>query len=214
MRLTRCAARSSIGVTILGRRGPHQIMMTPKELGELGKLADAAPEVDAADLPELGEDALLEPGLRKSVTLLRDFAARGANTDKPITIAFDFFASPLRLRGQDGRVTAIEVERTAVDPGARSDGETMCWRRPGRELHRLSAQPIEGVPFESARRFAMREADRARPVLRRMVAPRASARSAQPPFGFGVIERMAPSDAGGPSRAEGFDASRRVGSTS
>ncbi len=60
-------------ITILGRRGPHQIAMTPKELGELGHLQRAAPVVDAGDLPELGADALLEPGIRKSVTHLARF---------------------------------------------------------------------------------------------------------------------------------------------
>jgi ferredoxin--NADP+ reductase len=45
-------------IVVLGRRGPHQIMMTPKELGELGHLSRAAPRVDPADLPEEGEDAL------------------------------------------------------------------------------------------------------------------------------------------------------------
>ena len=47
-------------IVLLGRRGPHQIMMTPKELGELSHLTRAAPRVDPADLPEEGEDALLE----------------------------------------------------------------------------------------------------------------------------------------------------------
>ncbi|MFM2256599.1 MAG: hypothetical protein RIQ28_446, partial [Pseudomonadota bacterium] len=41
-------------VTILGRRGPHQIAMTPKELGELGHLSRAAPFVDPTDLPDVG----------------------------------------------------------------------------------------------------------------------------------------------------------------
>jgi hypothetical protein len=36
-------------VTILGRRGPHQIAMTPKELGELGHLERATPRVEKAD---------------------------------------------------------------------------------------------------------------------------------------------------------------------
>ncbi len=49
-------------ITILGRRGPHQIMMTPKELGELGTLDRAAPQVDPADLPPVADDAVLEPG--------------------------------------------------------------------------------------------------------------------------------------------------------
>src|SRR3546814_9847901 len=58
-------------IHVLGRRGPHQIAMTPKELGELGHLEAAAPHVDIADFPPEGDDALLEPGMRKSVTYLR-----------------------------------------------------------------------------------------------------------------------------------------------
>src|SRR5215210_4034714 len=105
-------------VVILGRRGPHQIMMTPKELGELGHLARACPRVDPADLPEIGEDALLEPGLRKSVTHLRGFAAipESIRADRAIEVEFDFFASPVALEG-DGRVTGVKVERTRVEAG-------------------------------------------------------------------------------------------------
>src|SRR6185503_9982410 len=61
-------------VTILGRRGPHQISMTPKELGELGHLEIATPVVDAADFPPVEADDALDPGHRKSITILRDFA--------------------------------------------------------------------------------------------------------------------------------------------
>jgi ferredoxin--NADP+ reductase len=62
-------------VTILGRRGPHQISMTPKELGELGHLEASTPAVDAADFPPVEADEALEPGQRKSITILRDFAS-------------------------------------------------------------------------------------------------------------------------------------------
>ncbi|MBN8499905.1 MAG: FAD-dependent oxidoreductase, partial [Sphingomonadales bacterium] len=113
-------------IVVLGRRGPHQIMMTPKELGELSHLARAAPRVDPADLPEAGEDALLEPGLRKSVTHLRSFAAipESLYADYPIEIEFDFFASPKALIGT-GKVEGIEVERTTVEAGrAVGTGET------------------------------------------------------------------------------------------
>ena len=48
-------------ITILGRRGPHQIQMTPKELGELGTLERAAPLVDPSDLPPLKDDDALDP---------------------------------------------------------------------------------------------------------------------------------------------------------
>jgi NADPH-dependent glutamate synthase beta subunit-like oxidoreductase len=48
-------------ITILGRRGPHQIAMTPKELGELGHLEAASPVVDIADFPPIEADEVLEP---------------------------------------------------------------------------------------------------------------------------------------------------------
>lgn len=144
-------------ITILGRRGPHQIMMTPKELGELGKLQCAAPMVDPADLPEIGADALLEPGLRKSVTLLRDFAARARKADAAITIDFDFFAIPKRLLGEHGRVTGIEVERTAVEAG-RAVGTGETYTLPADLVVSCigyRSSPIEGAPFEEREgRFA------------------------------------------------------------
>ena len=112
------AASNVETITIVGRRGPHQIMMTPKELGELMHLERASPHVDAADLPEEGEDALLEPGLRKSVRHLRDFAAIPASIhgETPVTIEFDMFASPVAFKG-DGAVGALKVEETTVEAG-------------------------------------------------------------------------------------------------
>ena len=145
-------------IVILGRRGPHQIMMTPKELGELGHLDRAAPHVAQADLPDATEDAILEPGLRKSVSLLRQFAATPEHirAEKPIAVEFAFFAQPHALLG-DGKVEAIEIERTKLVRGrAEATGE----------IERLPADlvvscigyrsvPIPGVPFdERAGRFA------------------------------------------------------------
>src|SRR5919106_668413 len=92
-------------IHVLGRRGPHQIAMTPKELGELGHLEDAAPRVDLADFPPEVDDALLEPGMRKSVTHLRSFATLEPG-GKSKTILFDFFAKPVRIEG-DGKVERV-----------------------------------------------------------------------------------------------------------
>jgi ferredoxin--NADP+ reductase len=113
-------------ITVLGRRGPHQIAMTPKELGELGHLLHASPRVDPVDLPEEGEDALLESGQRKSVRHLRGFATipDEERAGKAIDIEFDFFASPKAILGE-GRVEAIEVERTRLENNrAVGTGET------------------------------------------------------------------------------------------
>jgi NADPH-dependent glutamate synthase beta subunit-like oxidoreductase len=149
-------------ITFLGRRGPHQIAMTPKELGELGHLARAAPRVKPGDLPDIGEDALLEPGMRKSVTHLREFAAtpESLRADKDISIDFDFFAAPVAVEG-GGKVERIIIERTALDDQLRSvgTGETyMLECSAVISCIGYQTPPIAGVPFEHGRgRFASDE---------------------------------------------------------
>ena len=146
-------------ITILGRRGPHQIMMTPKELGELMHLERASPQVEKDDLPPEGDDAILEPGLRKSVTLLRDFAAipESIHGETPITIGFDFFANPKAFLGDGGKVKAVEVERTIIEKG-RAIGTGETYEIPADIVITCigyRSSPIEGVPFdERAGRFA------------------------------------------------------------
>ena len=146
-------------IALLGRRGPHQIAMTPKELGELGRLERAAPRVEPDDLPEEGADALLEPGMRKSVTFLREFAAipESFRADKPVEIEFDFFAAPVRIEG-DGKVERVVVERTELDADLRSVGTGETYAIPASMVVTCigyKTPPIEGVPFEHGRgRFA------------------------------------------------------------
>jgi NADPH-dependent glutamate synthase beta subunit-like oxidoreductase len=146
-------------VTILGRRGPHQIAMTPKELGELGHLDRATPRVDQADLPDVGDDALLEPGMRKSVMHLREFAAipESFRADKAVSIDFDFFAAPVAIEGE-GRVERIVIERTALDDQLRSTGTGETYTlNCSMVISCIGYQtpPIEGVPYEHGRgRFA------------------------------------------------------------
>lgn len=152
---TALAASAVQRIHILGRRGPHQIAMTPKELGELGHLERASPRVDPADLPDVGDDALLEPGMRKSVTHLRSFAANPVA--RPVTIEFDFFAMPVAIEG-DGRVQRVIVERTMLDADLRSvpTGERYAIDA-GLVIACIGYQtpPIPGVPYEHGRgRFA------------------------------------------------------------
>ncbi len=145
-------------VTIVGRRGPYQVAMTPKELGELAHLERASPRVDPEDLPDEAEDAILEPGLRKSVTHLRSFAAIPASihSDAEIEIHFDLFASPVAMHGS-GKVRSVEVERTVVEAG-RAVGTGETYQIPADLVvtcigYRTS--PIPGVPFdERMGRFA------------------------------------------------------------
>ncbi len=138
-------------VVILGRRGPHQIAMTPKELGELAHLARGCPRVDPSDLPAVDDDVVLEPGQRKSVGHLRSFAAipEEFRADKSVEIEFDFFASPKAILG-DGAVSGIEVERTALDANGRARGTGEATTIPcGLVVTCIGykTSPIHGVPF-------------------------------------------------------------------
>ena len=135
-------------ITLVGRRGPHQIAMTPKELGELGHLEAAVPHAEATDFPPIEADADLEPGVRKSVTHLREFTAMSA--DKPKRIAFDFFARPVAIEG-DGRAERLIVERTMLDERGGSVGTGETYAIPASLVVSCigySTPPIDGVPYD------------------------------------------------------------------
>lgn len=143
-------------VTILARRGPHEIAMTPKELGELGHLRRAVPRVDAADLPPEETDAALEPGQRKSVGHLRNFAVVDV-PPKSIAIDFDFFAMPVAIEG-DGHAERVIVERTRIDELGRAAGTGETYAIPANLVVSCigyRTPPIADVPYDEGRgRFA------------------------------------------------------------
>jgi ferredoxin--NADP+ reductase len=137
-------------ITILGRRGPHQISMTPKELGELGHLEIATPVLDGADFPPVEADDALEPGHRKSITILRDFAAAGPDSSKSKQIVFDFFAKPVRIEG-NGKAERLIVERTILDQSGAAKGTGETYEVPASLIVTsigYQTPRIEGVPYD------------------------------------------------------------------
>jgi ferredoxin--NADP+ reductase len=137
-------------ITILGRRGPQQIAMSPKELGEIADLSRASPVVDPADLPPAADDAAFEPGLRKSLGHLRSFAR--AEATKPVRIVFDFFALPIAIEG-DGRAERVIVERTRLDATSHATGTGESYAVPADLVVSCigyATPPIEGVPYDEA----------------------------------------------------------------
>ncbi|WP_159981677.1 MULTISPECIES: FAD-dependent oxidoreductase [unclassified Novosphingobium] len=200
-------------IVILGRRGPHQVAMTPKELGELAKLSRAHPEVDPVDLPDVAEDAHLDTGQRKAVALLRSFASgQSAPGKDAVTVEFDFFAAPRAILG-DARVEGVEVERTRLEGGkAVGTGET--YRIPaGLVVACIGYQtsPIPDVPFdEEGGRFANVEG-RISPGLYCVGWARRGPTGTigtNRPDGFAIVEKIAADmagDSGKPGRP-GFDA--------
>ena len=143
--LDRLAATRRARIVICGRRGPHAIAMTPKELGELARLESAQPVVDPADLPPVAADAALEPGQRKSVELLRAFAATPLDPGRT-PIEFRFWRSPVRVEARDLvlAVTAPDADGRPVETGAEERiaadliVSAIGYRTP----------PIAGVPYD------------------------------------------------------------------
>ena len=137
-------------VTILGRRGPHQIAMTPKELGELGHLEQSSPVVDAGDLPPVEADEALDPGHRKSINILREFATTTPDPSKPKRMIFDFFAKPLRIEGE-GKAERVIVERTELDENGAARGTGETYEVPASLVISAigyASPRIDGVPYD------------------------------------------------------------------
>ena len=205
-------------IVLLGRRGPHQIMMTPKELGELGALERAAPHVSPADLPPADEDAPLEPGLRKSVAILRQFAALADDerARQPVAIEFAFLAQPRELEGE-GKVHALVVERTRLVEG-RAEGTGELTRIPADLVISCigyRSAPIPGVPFDARAGRFTNDAGRILPGLYCVGWARrgpSGTIGTNRPDGYGVVDQIAAdlaSGALGPGSKrgrEGFDA--------
>src|SRR5690606_1568623 len=137
----------------IGRRGPLQAHFSPKELGELGELAEAVPLVDAVQLPPEGaEHGLDDPGLRKTVSHLRQFASRSAE-EKARQIRFLFYARPEAVLGGN-RAEGLRLERTRVDEEGRAVGTGEALDLPaGLIISCIGYRTlsIPGVPFDNER---------------------------------------------------------------
>ncbi|WP_339709456.1 FAD-dependent oxidoreductase [uncultured Sphingosinicella sp.] len=136
-------------IRIVGRRGPHQVSFTPKEIGEMGELARASPVVDPAAFPPVEEDEALEPGLRKVVATLRAFAATAPDPDKPVRVYFDYFLRPVEVLGE-GRVEALRLERTRLVEGRAEGTGEMIDISCGMVVSCIGYRtlPISGVPYD------------------------------------------------------------------
>jgi ferredoxin--NADP+ reductase len=110
----------------------------------------ATPVLDGADFPPVEQDEALEPGHRKSITILRDFAAGGRDASKPRQIVFDFFAKPIRIEG-DGRSERLIVERTVLDESGAARGTGETYEVPASLIVTsigYQTPRIEGVPYD------------------------------------------------------------------
>jgi ferredoxin--NADP+ reductase len=142
-------------VWVFGRRGVLQAAFTPKEIKEIGELAGVdlvlRPEDIAVDEAEI--EAVDDYSARKNVTYLQDKVDQGEQGE-PRKVHLRFQESPAEIFGEDGRVTAIKIEKCKLVPDdegvPRSRGtgefETIPVGLVFRSIGYLGA-PIPGIPF-------------------------------------------------------------------
>jgi ferredoxin/flavodoxin---NADP+ reductase len=97
-------------IVIVGRRGPAQASWTTQELKEMGELAGADVNVDAADLEDASDG---DTHVQRNMEVLREFAAREPS-GKPRVIRFLFLRSPTAIAGA-GKVEEIELVRNRLE---------------------------------------------------------------------------------------------------
>lgn len=140
-------------IYVIGRRGPLQVHFTPKELGELGALAEAVPLVEPGQLPPEGAERYLDdPGLRKAVGHLRQFAQRRPEEGRR-QIRFVFHARPQAVLGGN-RAEGLRLERTRLDEAGQAVGTGEVFDLPaGLVISCIGYRTlsIPGVPFDNER---------------------------------------------------------------
>jgi ferredoxin--NADP+ reductase len=139
-------------ISIVGRRGPAQAKFTPKELRELGELANADVVVDPAELVlDEASKELVETNktVRRNLETLQEWSTR-PQLGRPRRIHLRFLLAPVAVLGT-GAVEAVRCERTALDGsgGVTGTGETVTL---GAQLLLRSVGyrglPLAGVPFD------------------------------------------------------------------
>lgn len=116
--LEKLAASQIKDIYVLSRRGPAQVKFTPPEIKEFGELANADIVVDPAELvldPLSAAEILDDTEAKKNIEHLRDYATRSLS-GKLRRVHFRFLVSPVELYGDNGKVTAVHVEKNILRP--------------------------------------------------------------------------------------------------
>jgi len=139
-------------VHVFGRRGPAQVKFSPLELRELGHV----PDVDIIVYPEdydfdEGSMAAIEGHhqTKQVVKTLTDWTLKEP-TGASRRIHLHFLQSPHEVLGEDGKVTGVRMERTALqgDGSVKGTGEFLDY--PVQAVYRAVGYwgtEIDGVPF-------------------------------------------------------------------
>jgi len=143
-------------VHVFGRRGPAQVKFTPLELRE-------ATHIEGVDTIVYDEDFQYDEGSQRAidsnnqtrvmVNTLEGLRQEPQNTGAKRRLHLHFFSSPVEVLGQDGKVSALRIERTKLDGqgGVVPTGEMR--EIPVQALYRAVGyfgSPLAEIPFDQA----------------------------------------------------------------
>ena len=143
-------------VHVFGRRGPMQVKFTPLELRELGEMNDVDMIVYDEDFDyDDASRAAIESNKQVFVIDKTLSQWRERETGKASRrLHLHFFAKPIEVVGEDGKVSAFRFERTESDGagGVRGTGEIR--EIPIQALYRAVGyfgSELNGIPYDSRR---------------------------------------------------------------
>jgi ferredoxin--NADP+ reductase len=140
-------------VHVFGRRGPAQVKFTPLELRELGEVPDVDMVVydEDFDHDEASKTAI---ATNKQVMVidrvLQQWRKRGPGTASR-RLHLHFYAKPLEIVGDAGRVAAIRYERTRPNGQGGVEGTGEVREIPIQAIYRAVGyfgSPLPDVPFD------------------------------------------------------------------
>ncbi len=143
-------------VHVFGRRGPAQVKFTPLELRELGEVPDVDMVIHDEDF-DYDEASLAAIKTNKQVfvidKVLNRWRQRPAGTASR-RLHLHWFAKPVEILGEDGKVTGFRWERTEPDGegGVRGTGEIR--EIPVQAVYRAVGyygSPLADLPFDEKR---------------------------------------------------------------
>ncbi|KAB1656667.1 pyridine nucleotide-disulfide oxidoreductase [Pseudoclavibacter chungangensis] len=155
-------------VHVFGRRGPHQVKFTPLELRELGEVPDVDVLVDEADFdrdPSAADEAKANKQLMVIDRIFgtwRKRAEAGENTASR-RIHLHFYSRPDEVLTEDGRVSALRIERTEPVGSGGVEGTGEFRDVPVQAVYRAVGyfgSPLAGVPFDELRGVIRNEGGR------------------------------------------------------
>jgi ferredoxin--NADP+ reductase len=154
--LTALRANKIKTIWLLGRRGPAEAAYSPAEIEEIGELPSADLVVDPAEaaVDAVSQDELKDANVKKKVDYVQKHAALGEGS-KARKVRLRFCVSPVELIGENGKVTAMRLERNTLvsdgKGGVKAVGTGQFETVPvGLVLRSVGYRgiPVPGVPFD------------------------------------------------------------------